>query len=685
MDEEVYTVEDIFERDTPLTENLFNNSDGLTLSPITMLRRYMAKKELQKQNEKIEDDMEMDEESMGYMNGGGIGSMMQPRQNYAIGGDIENIINSAYPQGNFLNIKDNSPTQKDYNINVTKDLVENLPGGILRDILAPAAAATLSVPYDTIQGIGRAVDKSDVDRSPYGGIVDDMEIPRGPSLSDLGQAINAENPLSSMIGRTIGASGPLAERLSGMNFGMSEAAASEIDINDLTNRNNGNFLISAANALPNQTGTINSEPSITNRGVRTMEGSLIDGDDLTSRYGVQKDFPTSQSLPSSAGIIAALGSTGSNQLEGYQDMIMNPEGFPNALQNLERFQDNRFEDLDFQRGYDFKDAPNKTNTLVDQYQNRSYLNNPYTGIIDKNIMSRGNPDASLMNKTKNKFGELFTGAKEGIMNTGQRFKEGASKVPSLFVQAANYRNPLNPKAANYNPNLVGQLNALDGMTGTVTRGQKDKEGNYKTIGGSMLTNNPNTGSLQYGPGSVLRGKNAISGFGTNDYGDQLDEYIDKMKERAIKKDLSQFQTNKLADAVAERKRENDRQAAVDAAKAAEIRASAPAFNPNTTSGGRGSYRSDRDNSSDGGYGGSSKRSADNRSSDLGFSDIRLKDNIKLVGKSPSDINIYNFTYLNNPTVYQGVMAQEVPWASVKHDNGYLMVDYNKVDVDFKRQ
>jgi len=119
------------------------------------------------------------------------------------------------------------------------------------------------------------------------------------------------------------------------------------------------------------------------------------------------------------------------------------------------------------------------------------------------------------------------------------------------------------------------------------------------------------------------------------------------------------------------------------ADVARIRASAPAFNPNTTSGGRGSYRADRDNSRDGGYGGSSKRSADNRSSDLGFSDIRLKDNIELVGKSPSDINIYNFTYLNDPKVYQGVMAQEVPWASVKHDSGYLMVDYNKVDVDFK--
>ena len=63
-----------------------------------------------------------------------------------------------------------------------------------------------------------------------------------------------------------------------------------ITVEDLTNRNNGNFLISAANALDNQTGTINSAPSITNSGVKTLEGSLIDGDDITSRYDVQKDF-----------------------------------------------------------------------------------------------------------------------------------------------------------------------------------------------------------------------------------------------------------------------------------------------------------------------------------------------------------------------------------------------------------
>ena len=106
------------------------------------------------------------------------------------------------------------------------------------------------------------------------------------------------------------------------------------------------------------------------------------------------------------------------------------------------------------------------------------------------------------------------------------------------------------------------------------------------------------------------------------------------------------------------------------------------------------YQASKDHSGDGGYGhtasspgattGSAARSRHSRSSDLGFSDIRLKENVELIGKSPSNINIYSFNYLNNPTKYQGVMAHEVPWASKKHDSGYLMVDYNKVDVDFKK-
>lgn len=65
------------------------------------------------------------------------------------------------------------------------------------------------------------------------------------------------------------------------------------------------------------------------------------------------------------------------------------------------------------------------------------------------------------------------------------------------------------------------------------------------------------------------------------------------------------------------------------------------------------------------------------------SDIRLKDDIKLVGKSPSGIKIYNFKYKGDNRKYQGVMAHQVPHASIVNDEGYLMVDYNKLDVEFK--
>tara|TARA_R100000231_G_scaffold101818_1_gene75732 strand:- start:1362 stop:2279 length:918 start_codon:yes stop_codon:yes gene_type:complete len=68
------------------------------------------------------------------------------------------------------------------------------------------------------------------------------------------------------------------------------------------------------------------------------------------------------------------------------------------------------------------------------------------------------------------------------------------------------------------------------------------------------------------------------------------------------------------------------------------------------------------------------------------SDRRLKKNINLIGKSPSGINIYSFEYKNSmfgTGTYQGVMADEVPHAVVSN-NGYDMVDYNLVDVDFKQ-
>ena len=66
-----------------------------------------------------------------------------------------------------------------------------------------------------------------------------------------------------------------------------------------------------------------------------------------------------------------------------------------------------------------------------------------------------------------------------------------------------------------------------------------------------------------------------------------------------------------------------------------------------------------------------------------MSDIRLKEDIKLVGKSPKGIKIYNFKYKGDDKKYQGVMAHQVPQASIANNDGYLMVDYNKLDVEFK--
>jgi len=116
------------------------------------------------------------------------------------------IYETLYPQGNFLDIRANAPTQADYNIRATEDLVNNLPGGLLKDIISPAAAATLSLPYDVIQAISRA----------------DSYTPSG-----IMKAIDAENPLSSAYERFVGASAPLAERISNM-FSMGQAEASDL-------------------------------------------------------------------------------------------------------------------------------------------------------------------------------------------------------------------------------------------------------------------------------------------------------------------------------------------------------------------------------------------------------------------------------------------------------------------------
>ena len=71
-----------------------------------------------------------------------------------------------------------------------------------------------------------------------------------------------------------------------------------------------------------------------------------------------------------------------------------------------------------------------------------------------------------------------------------------------------------------------------------------------------------------------------------------------------------------------------------------------------------------------------------------FSDRRLKKDIKLIGESPSGLNIYTFKYVDemcDSNTYEGVMSDEIPSSAiVKNDSGYDMVDYSQLDVDFKK-
>ena len=69
-----------------------------------------------------------------------------------------------------------------------------------------------------------------------------------------------------------------------------------------------------------------------------------------------------------------------------------------------------------------------------------------------------------------------------------------------------------------------------------------------------------------------------------------------------------------------------------------------------------------------------------------WSDVELKENISKVGTSPSGLGIYEWNYIGKPDRYRGVIAQDLiahgrEDAIVEADNGYLMVRYDKIDVD----
>ncbi len=137
---------------------------------------------------------------------------------------------------------------------------------------------------------------------------------------------------------------------------------------------------------------------------------------------------------------------------------------------------------------------------------------------------------------------LFDKAKKGLQSFKDKFfapkvqgtlgtrLANRPKLPGIVSELGFLRSPFNEKSPTYNPNLPGELNYLEGITGIKITGT-DKLGFKTQKGLPMIGRDPNSGGLKYGPGSVLSGKNVISGFGTNSYEDALDGYMDKMRAR----------------------------------------------------------------------------------------------------------------------------------------------------------
>ena len=100
-------------------------------------------------------------------------------------------------------------------------------------------------------------------------------------------------------------------------------------------------------------------------------------------------------------------------------------------------------------------------------------------------------------------GKFFQGKERGTLGT-RLANQPRLPLPASIVSYS--MSPFNPDSKNYNPDFEDQLNFLE-------------------LGDDMIGMS-NTG-LKYGSGSVLRGQNVISGFGSNNYLTQLNKYINR--------------------------------------------------------------------------------------------------------------------------------------------------------------
>ena len=178
-----------------------------------------------------------------------------------------------------------------------------------------------------------------------------------------------------------------------------------------------------------------------------------------------------------------------------------------------------------------------TGDIIDSMNNRAFIGRQITpmakpNVVDPNripgrIQEAVKPQYTIRGQIADDFGEIknkigsglgsirdFFGsginkAKEGIMDSSpMNFLRGLPTPGNLLMNMAATRNPLNPRASNYNPTLQGQVDYM-----------KDK---------GMYGTNPNSGLGQI-TGGRLTGKNLVSGFGSNDLGEMYSKDLSKLQ------------------------------------------------------------------------------------------------------------------------------------------------------------
>jgi len=139
-------------------------------------------------------------------------------------------------------------------------------------------------------------------------------------------------------------------------------------------------------------------------------------------------------------------------------------------------------------------------------------------------------------------GKFFQGKERGTLGTRlQNQYDFSSKLPSPVAQIAGTLSPFNINSKNYNPDFADQLNYLE-------------------LGDDLI--GMSSVGLKYGKGSVLFGKNVISGFGTNNYQKALEKFIAKAKGDRKKRAELELQTFLDKEKARKEKEAKDRQASL---------------------------------------------------------------------------------------------------------------------------